>query len=174
MAVLFASVAVTLTLAVAVIVSVPPAGQLFEKLPPETTTWQPELGMVVVVVAVIVAVPTETPVTKPPGELTVATVVSELDQLTLSPLISLWLPSEYMPCAASWAVLLVAIMVTGGLMYIELREGLMKKPQAAMNADTNRAAATVITSRSRTRAGRGSPGPEENSPRLPSEELPAP
>ena len=125
------------------------------------------------VVAVMVAVPTETPVTKPPGEVTVAIVVSELDQLTLPLLISLWLPSAYLPYAANWAVLLVAIMAEGGLMYTVLREGLMKKPaQATRNADRNRPTVTVSTSRLRTRVGRCSPVPEENSPRLPSKELP--
>ena len=75
------------------------------------------------VVAVIVALPAEAPVTKPPGEETVAIVGSELDQLTESPLTSCWLPSEYMPCTASWTVLLFASVADAGSMNVVLREG---------------------------------------------------
>ena len=80
-------------------------------------------GTVAVVVAVMVAVPAEAPVTKPPGEETVAMLGSELDQVTEFPLTSCWLPSEYMPCTASWTVLLFATVADAGLMNVLLREG---------------------------------------------------
>ena len=88
-----------------------------------TTTWQPVPELVAVVVAVMVALPAEVPVTNPPGEVTVAIVGSELDQLTESPLTTCWLPSEYMPCTASWTVLLVATVADAGLMNVVLRVG---------------------------------------------------
>jgi len=109
----FTLLAVTLTLAVAVRVSVLAGWQtccIWSGGPTETTVWQPEPGIVAVVVEVMVAVPTATPVTKPPGEVTVAIVGSELDQLTEPPPISFWLPSVYMPCTTSWTVSLIAIV----------------------------------------------------------------
>jgi len=109
--------------AVAVTVSELALRQVFVMPPPEMSTLQPELGIVSVVEAVIVAVPIETAVTKPPGEVTFAIVGSELDQLTESPLTVCWLPSEYMPCTASWTVRLVAIVAEAGLMYVVLRVG---------------------------------------------------
>src|SRR5580698_4818301 len=153
-----------------------PPRQVFVMPPPESSTLQPELGIAEVVEAVIVAVPIETPVTKPPGEVTVATVGSELDQLMLSPLILLWLPSEYMPVATSWVVPLAAIMGAAGVMNIEPRVGPLKKLplQPCRNADANRATAMASTRRPRTRVGRRSPAPLGNSPRLPLDELSVP
>jgi hypothetical protein len=76
----------------------------------------------------MVAVPEATPVTRPPGEVIEAMVSSEDDQPTLSPWSGLWLPSEYVPVAVSWTVLLTATDAEGGVTKIELREGLIKKP----------------------------------------------
>jgi hypothetical protein len=97
----------------------------------------------------MVAVPSETPVTKPPGELTVAIVGSELDQVTESSLIFVWTPSEYMPYAASRTVSLLAIVAEAGLTHIVLREGCRKKPppQPVRNANRNSPTATVRTGR---------------------------
>jgi hypothetical protein len=64
----------------------------------------------------MVAVPVSTPVTSPPGEVTVAIVSGELDQPTADPVIWFWLPSEYVPVAVSWTVLFSAIVAEGGLM----------------------------------------------------------
>ena len=75
------------------------------------------------VVAVMVALPAEAPVTKPPGEETVAIAGSELVQVTEFPLTSCWLPSEYIPCTASWTVLLFATVADAGSMNVLLREG---------------------------------------------------
>jgi len=123
----FTSLAVTLTLTVAVSVSMLSLLQVFDRvglpLLKLTVTTQPVPGMVAEVVEVMIAVPAETPVTSPPGEVTVAIVGSELDQLTESPPIPCWLPSEYLPNTASWAVLLVAIVAEAGLMYVELSVG---------------------------------------------------
>jgi hypothetical protein len=64
----------------------------------------------------MVAVPVATAVTSPPGELTVATVSSELDQPTADPVIAFWLPSEYVPVAVSWTVLFTATVAEAGVM----------------------------------------------------------
>lgn len=64
----------------------------------------------------MVAVPVATPVTSPPGEVTVATVSSEVDQPTLDPWIVFWLPSEYVPVAISWTVLLTETVAEAGVM----------------------------------------------------------
>jgi len=63
----------------------------------------------------MLAVPEATPVTSPPGEVIVATVVSEDDQLTVSPEIGFWLPSEYEPVADNWTVLLTATVDEAGV-----------------------------------------------------------
>ena len=85
----------------------------------EVTPWE---------LAVMVAVPVETPVTRPPGEVTVAMLVAELVQPTWSPEIVFWLPSEYLAVAVSWTVLPTEIVAAEGVMKIELIEGLIKKP----------------------------------------------
>ena len=64
----------------------------------------------------MVDVPVPTPVTSPPGEVTVAMVSSELDQPTVDPEIVFWLPSEYVPVAISWTVLFTATVAEGGVM----------------------------------------------------------
>lgn len=64
---------------------------------------------------VMVAVPVETPVTSPPGEVTVATLVVELDQPTELPWIMFEVPSEYLAVALSWTVLPMAIVDDGGV-----------------------------------------------------------
>ena len=78
--------------------------------------------------AVMLAVPEATPVTSPPGEVIVAMVVSEDVQLRVSPEICFWLPSEYVPVAVNWTMLLTATVDEAGVTKIELSEGLIKKP----------------------------------------------
>jgi len=119
--------AVTLTLTVEVSVSVLELLQVFDRvglpLATLTVTTQPVPGTIAVVVEVMTAVPGETPVTRPPGEVTVAIVSSELDQVTESPPTPCWLPSEYLPVTVSWAVLPVAIEAEAGSMKVELSVG---------------------------------------------------
>lgn len=167
---------VTLTVVVAVTVTELPPRQVFVMPVPETLTLQPELGSSETVEAVMVAVPIETPVTNPPGEVTVAIVGSELDQVVLSVLILLWFPSEYMPYAASWLVPLVAIVGEGGVMYIELRVGPLKKLplQPDRNVATHRATAAVSTRRPRSPIGRRPLPPDADSPWLLLKELTVP
>ncbi len=49
----------------------------------------------------MVAVPEATPVTNPPGDVTVAVVVSEDDQPSEEDVMLLWVPSEYVAVAVS-------------------------------------------------------------------------
>jgi|SRR5580704_12109019 hypothetical protein len=79
----------------------------------------------------MVAVPVATAMTCPPGDVTVATVSSELDQPTVDPEIVFWVPSEYVAVAVSWTVLFTARVDEAGVMKIELMEGLIKKPLQA-------------------------------------------
>ena len=96
----------------------------------------------------MVAVPVETPVTPPPGEVTVAMLVAELDQPTDSPEIVFELPSEYLAVAVSWTKLPMEIVAAEGVMKIELIEGLIKKPeQPAQVMQRTRATPTVSTNR---------------------------
>jgi hypothetical protein len=76
----------------------------------------------------MVAVPVATPVTSPPGDVTVAIVSSEVDQPTADPEIVFELPSEYLAVAISWTVLVTAIVAEAGVTKIELMVGLMKNP----------------------------------------------
>jgi hypothetical protein len=97
---------------------------------------------------VIVAVPELTPVTSPPGEVTVATVVSEDDHPTSDPEIVFWLPSEYFPVAVSWVELLTATVAAAGFTKIEPSVGLIKKPEQLPNdMQTKRANPAVRTER---------------------------
>jgi hypothetical protein len=105
----------------------------------ELTPWE---------LAVMVAVPVETPMTRPPGDVTVATLVAELVQPTWSPEIVFWLPSEYLAVAVSWTVLPAEIVAAEGVMKIELMEGLIKKPeQLPMLTQSTKANPVVITTR---------------------------
>ena len=79
-------------------------------------------------VTVMVAVPMPTPVTNPPGEVTLAMAVAELDQPTEDPVRFPELLSEYLAVAVSWTVWPVATVAEAGVIKIELIEGLMKKP----------------------------------------------
>jgi hypothetical protein len=108
---------------------------------------------------VIVAVPVAMPVTSPPGEVTVAIVSSEVDQPTELPWIVFEVPSEYLAVAPSWTVPPMAIVADGGVMKIELIEGLTKKPpQAAIGRQTRTATTVLRLERSLAVKGRVSLG----------------
>src|ERR1019366_2919434 len=101
-------------------------------------------------VAVMVAVPVETPVTSPPFEI-VATVSSELDQPTVDPESGCLLPSEKVPVAISCCVPLRAIVVEAGVIKIELIVGFTKKPVQPAHARHRRMAIPVASPKRRLR-----------------------
>jgi len=76
----------------------------------------------------MVAVPEATPATSPPGEETVAVVVSEEDQPSEDDVMLLWVPSENVAVAVSWDVPPTATVAEAGLTKMELTVGLIKKP----------------------------------------------
>jgi hypothetical protein len=96
-------------------------------------------------VTVMVAVPVATPTTSPPGEVTVAIVSSELDQPTEDPEMGPELPSEYLAVALSWTELAMATVAEGGVMKIELMEGLIKNPLQLPNVMHKRRAKLAVS-----------------------------
>ena len=96
--------------------------------------------------AVMVAVPVATPVTSPPA-LIVAMVLSELDQPTEEPVSVFELPSEYRAVAISCWVLVTATEAEGGVMKIELMEGLIKKPEQPAQLTQRKSATPTVTAK---------------------------
>ena len=76
----------------------------------------------------MVEVPVPTPVTSPPGEVTVATEGDALVQPTCSPWTVFCVPFENRAVAVIWTVLPMETVAEGGLMNSELTVGWTKNP----------------------------------------------